>query len=38
VSYIKTAHGWTENEYRSKCDDALRLGVKAFVDKRVGGR
>jgi len=32
----------TGNEYRSKCDDALRLGSKGSmahsVDKRVGGR
>ena len=32
----------TGNEYRPKCGDAVRLGVKAgrlipFVDKRVGG-
>jgi len=36
--------GGTGNEYRSKCADAVRLGVKAgmahsiYVDKRVGGR
>ena len=33
---------WAGNEYRPKCDDALRLRVKAgwlvlYVDKHVGG-